>query len=150
MFKKIEEIAVDLKGLVDGTGLFKKVQLSAASDYKQLAENVKNCTALPAAFIVVGNGDFTPQELERKFAIGIVIVTPFKATNDADATTIWQCLETVAARFLPVLGDDAAPDFVEYNNVTYELTGWQMVGLDVKCSSVVLELTATEAAEMEM
>jgi hypothetical protein len=143
-YRSLENIAEDIKALLEATEAFETVETRAVSSGEQLFDAVSNIRKTPAAFVLLGDGSYDRNGLVRTFSPVIVVLAEYKSAGERRAAGVWALLEAAQGPFEPVLEEGQPPVFPGVNGVGYELKGWSPVGGTGSIAAYALELEATE------
>lgn len=138
-FRKLNDMALDLKELLEESGKVKEVRIAAITSYDQLQDIIPCLGSLPAAVVCFGTGEFSNDVSARTVSPGILVVDRFAATAEKKALGIWQVLEDVIDLFVPPAGPRSAK-FI--NGVKYIPSSFRPIVCGKTNAAYLLELEA--------
>ncbi len=136
-FRKISDIAADIKARLDASGKFKDLRLSTLTSYEQLLKVIPDISTLPAAVICVGTVEPGNAGATRQVKPGIVVVDSFEADLDSRSAGVWDLADAVADLFA---GDPGEPLVI--NDVIYTVATVEPVALGGSRAAYLVTLTA--------
>ena len=144
MYRAFKDIAADVKGVLDETKVFKKVDIAAVSTGEQLIKRVASLAPV-SAIICIGSGDFEQVGGVRQFTVAIIVVASPDATEASRAVDVWSLMESALVPFLPEKDDEGNLQWLTLNDVIYEPKGWMPVDSPLlRVPAFALELDAKE------
>ena len=143
-YRPLEDIADDIKAVLEAQNVFKSVSKAALDNYRQLLKHAANIAGTPKAIVCIGNGNWNTRGMVRTFSVAIVVMAKFQKGIANKAESVWTLAEAAAAPFLPVIEENTAPLFLEINGVKYELKRWDPLETNDLTASFIIELAATE------
>jgi len=147
MFRALKDIGNDIASLLQATGKFKKVGVAAVSGGKQMMAFIAALRTVPAAVVCIGPGDYEQLGFVRKMSAVIVVIAPFRADLDSQASEVWTLMESASQPFIPTLTEGGERAWQTVNGVIYEPKGWAPLEHDdPKLCAFAFELNTTEEA----
>jgi len=142
--RTLNEIAQDLKALIEQAAICREVRIAAITSYEQVHKLIPSLARLPAAVVCVGAGEYDATASARDVNPALLLVAPFEATVEAKSLAIWTLLEQAAALFIPPSGPRSA---LNINDVVYIPTGFRPIATGSQCSAYLLELKAQQTTK---
>ncbi len=136
-FRTLNDMAADLKAMLEESGKLKEVRMAAITSYEQLQDVIPTLGKLPAAVVCIGFGDFGDTASVKNVQPGILLVDKFESTAEKKALGIWKVLDDIAELFIPKKGARSA---VNMNGVIYLPDSFRPIVCQKTSSAYLLEL----------
>lgn len=144
-YRKLEDIAADLKAELTTLEYFNEVRAAAVTDQAKLMDVIGVLKPAPAAVICLGPAEYERHGLLRHFEVTIISLGQFDATMEDLSIEAWETLEKTISPFLPE--SSVSGPFVK-SGVMYELTGYVPFAIKgLNCGVFIVNLSATETFE---
>jgi len=141
-FRTLNDMASDLKTMLDQSGKVKEVRLAAITSYEQLQDIIPVLGKLPAAVVCFGVGDFGKDADVKNVQPGILLVDNLESSAEKKALGIWKVLDDVAELFVPKKGARSA---VNMNGVIYLPDSFRPVVCQKSSSAYLLVLKTQQS-----
>lgn len=142
-YTPFKDLAAGIVAVLTGTGKFRQVLFTQATNGAQLWDKIESLAALPVAVVAMGESDYGDRGLRRTVRPMIFMVAPFHRGMEREAGGLWDLLETVEAAFHP---DEEGEDgiFKTICGIELHLENSVPIESPEKVSACCLTLAGTE------
>jgi len=142
-FRKISDIAKDLKALLVASDKYQSVKIATVTSYEQLLKVIPTLTRTPGAIICVGPGEFGQGMATMQPGLGIVVVDRMIVDLEDQTESVLDALENAIDLIAPgqTEGKPATPLLI--SGVSYLADNYRPLALaNTSQAAYLLEITA--------